>query len=78
MDGVRASPDSFLILKRTAIEKCLDIVRCIPNVTLAMFFQYVSAKHPEWRTDDPSLESDERKQFYRFQNFMTVNRDGLR
>ena len=45
--GAGISPDSFLILKKTAIEKDLEIVRRIPNVTMAMFFQYVSDKYPE-------------------------------
>ena len=77
IDGAGASPDSFLILKKTAIEKDLEIVRRIPNVTMAMFFQYVSDKYPEQRAADPCRESEERKRFYRFKNFVTVNRDGL-
>ena len=45
--GAGVSPDSFLVLKKSFIEESLLIVRRIPNVTMEIFFEYVSRKYPE-------------------------------
>ena len=75
--GCGAIPDSFLILRKSDIEKSLLILRRIPNVTLEIFFEFFSRKYPEWRSTDEDPGSERLKRFYRFRNFLTRNNSGL-
>ena len=77
LPGAGISPDSFLILKKDHIERCLYVIRRIPNVTAEFFFEYVSNKYPEWRIGDEYSEEDRAKRFFRFRNFLTSNVSGL-
>ena len=76
VDGAGKSGDKFLLAKSKEIENYLLVIRRIPNITMELFFRFISMKYPEWCVDEDD-ESDIRKRYYRFENFMTKNKSGL-